>query len=517
MQRHKISFKEIYALAAAEKHNEIAEKAPLDEVLLEMVIKHLPNPKEAQKYRVPRLWRGDLNSEVGKAMLECDPNAKTVGVVFGVVHDEHAGEVAVVRLFSGIVKKGDSLYLASKLAYMKVQQVAIYMGPDRVNAEKVTAGNIGALVGLKDVYVGETVSSEPVEPFEEIKHYSEPVVTKSIEAKNSKDLSKLIEVLRGIAKEDPTLKVELNQETGEHLISGMGELHLEIIEYKITKEKGVDIVTSPPIVVYRESVEGKGDVIEGKSPNKHNKFYIYVEPLPQNIIEAIDKGEIREGRVKGRAQEMVDKLVELGMDREEAKGIWEIYKKNIFVDATKGVQYLNEVQELVLQAFEEAMDKGPLAQERCLGVKVVLTDAVLHEDNVHRGPAQVIPAVKRAIYASMIKGGTYLLEPKQKVLIQTPQEYSAEVMNACNGRRGQMIEISQEGETTTLNYIMPVAEMFGFSNALRGATQGRAIWYQEYAGYFKLPKELTGKIVRQIRERKGLPPEPPTAEHFMEL
>lgn len=517
MQRHKISFKEIYELVVAQKHKELTERAPLDEVILEMVIRHLPDPRRAQRYRVPRLWKGDLNSEVGKAMLECNPNAKTVGVVFGVVHDEHAGEVAVVRLFSGTIKKGDSLYLASKLNYMKVQQVAIYMGPDRVNAEKVSAGNIGALVGLKDVYVGETISSEPVEPFEEIKHYSEPVVTKSIEAKNSKDLSKLIEVLRGIAKEDPTLKVELNQETGEHLISGMGELHLEIIEYKITKEKGVDIVTSPPIVVYRESIENKGDVIEGKSPNKHNKFYIYAEPLSQEIIDAIDRGEIREGRVKGKAQEMIDRLVELGMDREEAKGIWHIYKKNMFVDATKGVQYLNEVQELVLQAFEEAMDKGPLAQEKCLGVKVVLTDATLHEDNVHRGPAQVIPAVKRAIYASMIRGGTYLLEPKQKVLVQTPQEYTAEVMNACNGRRGQMIEILQEGETATLNYIMPVAEMFGFSNALRGATQGRAIWYQEYAGYFKLPKELTAKIVKQIRERKGLPPEPPTAEHFMEL
>lgn len=517
IQKHKISFREICDLVSAEKYEELTEKAPVDEVILEIIVKNLPNPKDAQKYRIPKLWRGKLESETGKNMLECNAQAKAVGVVFGVVHDEHAGEVAVARMFSGTVRKGDLLYLASKLSYMKVQQVAIYMGPDRVSADKVSAGNIGALVGLKDVYVGETISTEPVEPFEEIKHYSEPVVTKSIEAKNSKDLGKLIEVLRGIAKEDPTLKVELNQETGEHLISGMGELHLEIIEYKIAKEKGVEIVTSSPIVVYRESLEMKGDVIEGKSPNRHNKFYIYVEPLPQEIIDAIDRGEIREGRVKGRAQEMIEKLVELGMDRDEAKGIWHIYKKNMFVDATKGVQYLNEVQELILQAFEEAIDKGPLAQEKCIGVKVVLSDAALHEDNVHRGPAQVIPAVKRAIYASMIRGGTYLLEPKQKVLVQTPQEYTADVMNACNGRRGQMVEISQEGETATLNYIMPVAEMFGFSNALRGATQGRAIWYQEYAGYFKLPKELTGKIVKQIRERKGLPPEPPTAEHFMEL
>jgi len=464
---------------------------------------------------MPAIWKGDAESEQGKEMALCDKSGTIVGVCFGVVYDEHAGEVAVVRLFSGKVAKGDQIYVFSKKKFFKVQQVGIYMGPDRVPSDFLCAGNIGAIVGLKDIYIGETISSsDAVEPFEDIKHVSEPVVTKSIEAKESKDLAKLIETLRGLSKEDPTLKVTLNQDTGEHLISGMGELHLEIIEYKISKEKGINIVTSPPIVVYRETITKRSNMVEGKSPNKHNKFKIYVEPLDPKIMEAIELGKIPQGKPKGK--EHIQTLVDLGMSRDEAKGIWDICGSNIFLDITKGVQYLNEVQELAIEAFEEAMTKGPLAQETVSGVKVVLEDSSLHEDNVHRGPAQVIPAVKRPIYACMIDAGVSLREPKQKVLITTPQEYGGEVINMTNGRRGQLLNMEQEGETSTVQTVLPVSELFGFSNAIRGATQGRATWYQEYHGYENVPKDLVPKIVKQIRERKGLNPEPPTIQTFMD-
>jgi len=515
MKEFNISFKDIYDKCASGEHSFLVEKSPVDSVLLTMVIKNLPDPKTAQKYRIPVLWKGDLEGTEGKAMTECSTAGPTVGICFGVVYDEHAGEVGVVRLFSGKVKKGDQLYVHSKKKFYKVQQTGIYMGPDRVPAEAVSAGNIGAVVGLKDVYIGETISSlETTEPFEQIKHYSEPVVTKSIEAKDSKDLSKLVEVLRGISKEDPTLRVEINQETGEHLISGMGELHLEIIEYKISKERKIGIVTSPPLVVYRETLENGFGPVEGKSPNKHNRFKLVVEPMPAAIQKGIIDGELPEGKPKGK--ELVAKLVELGMGRDEAKGVWDIYGQNMFIDVTKGVQYLNEVQELALEAFHEAMDKGPLAKEKVSGVVVKLVDATLHEDNVHRGPAQVIPAVKRPIYAAMLMAGVTLLEPKQKVLIQCPQEYAGDVINVTNGKRGQLISMEQEGETATVQTVLPVSEMFGFSNLIRGATQGRAIWYQEWWGYEKMPKEAVKKNVPEIRKRKGIKPEPPTAQEFMD-
>ncbi len=516
MKKTGINLGDIYTKVEAGDHKSLVEKSPLDEVLLEIIIKHLPTPYVAQKYRIPVLWKGDLNSPTGQSMLNCDANAPVVGIVFGVVHDEHAGEVGVARLFAGKVEKGTQLYIASKMTYSKAQQVAIYMGPDRIGTEKLTAGNIGAIIGLRDLYVGETISSEPIEPFEQIKHYSEPVVTKSIEAKNSNDLGKLIEALRGISKEDPTLKVTLNQETGEHLISGMGELHLEIVEYKIREEKKIPIETSPPIVVYRETMTRPGPVSEGKSPNKHNKFYIKAEPLSKEVMQMLDNGEIKEGVPKGKNQDVVDKLVKSGWDRDEAKGIWDVYNRNIIVDATKGVQYLNEVQELAIQSFEDAMDKGPLAQEKVSGLKITIDDVSLHEDNVHRGPAQILPAVRNAIYISMIIGGIVLLEPKQKVLIQVPHEYAGDIINLVNGKRGQMVSMEQEEDLTKVVEVLPVFEMLGFSNAVRSASQGRAIWYQEYAGYDPLPAALQAKIVEETRKRKGLPPNPPTPATFTE-
>jgi elongation factor 2 len=515
MRKFNIGFMDIYEKCTQQDHKWLVERSPLDEVMLEMIVKHLPNPKTAQPYRIPVLWKnGDLNSEAGKMMLACDSNAKPVGVCFGVAYDEHAGEVAVVRLFSGAVEKGTNLYIHSKKENIRVQQVGIYMGPDRVAANRVIAGNIGAFVGLKDVYVGETISGEPIEPFEQIKHYSEPVITKSLEVKEQKDLPKLIEALRAISKEDPTVKIHLNQETGEHLVSGNGELHLEIIEYKIKVERKIPIITSPPIVVYREALLGKAGPVEGKSPNKHNRLKVTVEPLEPEIIKAIEEGVIPQGRPKGR--EVWEKLVELGMDREEARNIYDIHNASVFINGTKGIQYLNEVEELLVQGFEEALDQGPLAKEAMSGVKVTLADATLHEDNVHRGPAQMLPAIKRPIYAAMLIAGVTLLEPKQKVLINTLQDYAGNVITMTNGRRGTLMNMEQEGENAAITTLLPVAEMFGFANELRGSTQGRAIWYQEYAGYHAMPRELVGKVVRQIRERKGEKPEPPTPEFFMD-
>ncbi|MBM3229646.1 elongation factor EF-2 [Candidatus Parvarchaeota archaeon] len=514
MKRFNLSFKEMAQLCKEGKHKELQEKSPLDEIMLEMVTEHLPNPLVAQKYRIPVIWKGELDSTEGKSMLACDSNGKTIGVCFGVVNDEHAGEVAVVRLFSGKVKKSDMLYLASKFSEEKVQQCAVYMGIDRVMVDTVSAGNIVGIVGLRDVYVGETVSDGKVEPFEQIKHYSEPVVTKSIEAKDSKDLAKLIAALRQLSKEDPTLKVEINQETGEHLISGMGDLHLEIIEYKISKERGINIITSPPIVVYREALLGNSPQIEGKSPNKHTKLKVFVEKLEQSVIDAIDNGDVAEGRPKGKSA--VEALVKAGLDRDLAKAVKHIYNKSLFINDTRGVQYLDEIMELLLQGFEEALEKGPLAKEKVSGIKVRLVDALIHEDPVHRGPAQIIPAIKRPMYAGMLLAGVTLHEPKQKLTIIVPQDYMGAVITLIQGKRGQMIDMQQEGEVTNIIAKVPVAELFGFGNDLRSATQGRAIPYQEYAGYEPLPKDLLNKVVRQIRERKGDKPEPPTPNDFLD-
>ncbi len=519
MKRTGISFKDVFEHLEKGESKILAKKAPLHQIVLDMVIQHLPNPKEAQKYRIPKIWKGDINTPLGQAMINCDPNGPIGMMVTKIVMDPHAGEVAVGRLFSGTLRRGQELYIVGMgNRKYRIQQLSMMVGPDRIPVDELDAGNIPAIIGLKDAIAGSTVSSIPdVEPFEPMKHYSEPVVTVAIEAKHTKDLPRLIDVLRSISKADPSLRVEINQETGEHLLSGMGELHLEVTIYRITHEYKVEVITSPPIVVYRETVDHQGGPFEGKSPNKHNKFYIVVEPLEESVVQAIVDGEIEEmDRIKNR-KDLAKKLEELGMNRDEAKKVEAIRGPNILLDMTWGVQYLNETMELVKQAFFEAVEKGPLAQEKLYGVKVKLVDAKLHEDSIHRGPAQVIPAVRNAIYGAMCQGQRVLLEPIQKIYINVPMELVGAVTREIQQRRGVIVDMEQEGEQTIVHAKAPVAEMFGFASAIRSATGGRVLWSTENAGYERVPRDLQPQIVRQIRERKGLKPEPYDEKYYAEL
>ncbi|MEM3976684.1 MAG: elongation factor EF-2, partial [Thermoplasmata archaeon] len=438
MKKNGITFKDVYEYLKNGDQKTLSKRSPLHQVVLDMVVHHIPNPAEAQKYRIPQIWKGDLNSDVGKALLNADPKGPTVIMVTKIIVDQHAGEVAVGRVYSGTLKKGDELYISDmgERTY-KVQQLAMMVGPDRIPVEEIKAGNIAAMVGLKDAIAGSTVSSiKGIEPFEPMKHYSDPVVTMAIEAKYTKDLPKLIDVLRLIAKADPSIQVEINQETGEHLISGMGELHLEVTLYRIVNDYKVEVETSEPLVVYRETVAHKGGPFEGKSPNKHNRFYLEVEPLEESVINGILSGEVPQGDRFKDKKALTKKLEDLGMDKEEARRVEVIKGPNVLLDMTWGIQYLNETMELVKQAFLEAVDKGPLANEKLYGVKVKLVDAKLHEDSIHRGPAQVIPAVRNAIYGAICQAERILLEPIQNVFLNVPTEEVGNVTRELQQRRG---------------------------------------------------------------------------------
>src|SRR2546425_571945 len=494
---------------------ERVKKAPLHNVVLNMVIRHLPNPLEAQKIRIPIIWKGDMESPVGKAMLSVDENGPVGFMVTKIIVDPQAGEVAAGRLFSGKIRRGQELWVSGMPKPQRAQTVAMIVGPDRIPVDEIDAGNVVAVVGLKDAIAGSTVSDDKeMQPFEKIVHYSDPVVTIAVEAKSTSDLPRLVEALRLIAKADPSIVVEINQETGEHLISGMGELHLEITIYRVQNDYKLPVTTSPPIVVYREGVRGKGGPFEGKSPNKHNRFYMEVEPLEGKIVDAIRAGEIASGQRIKDSKALAKKLEELGMDRNEAKNVVWIQDTNMLIDATKGIQYLHETMELIKEAYIEAMNRGPLAAEKCTALKVRLVDAKLHEDSVHRGPAQVIPAARSSIYGAMVLAGRILLEPIQKVFINVPQDFMGSAIGEIQSRRGVIDDISQEGEITVIHAKAPVSEMFGFASAVRSATQGRALWSTENAGFEAVPSNLQGEVVRSIRTRKGLPPEPYDAAYY---
>ncbi len=517
MKKKGISFTDIYEHieGGREKERELLKKAPLHEVLLNQVIRHMPNPIDAQKYRIPNIWRGEEESDLGQSMIKCSPDGPTALMVTKIIMDPHAGEISVGRLFSGKIKNGMELYVDKQPRKNRVQQVSLSVGADRIPVDEIKAGNVVAVGGLRDAIAGSTVSSvEKAVPFEEMKHFSEAVVTKAVEAKNTSDLPKLVEVLRSIAKADPSIEVKINQETGEHLISGMGELHLEVTEHRIREEQGVPITSSEPIVVYRECVEGHGGTFEGISPNRHNRFYFDVEPLEDSIITAIDDGDIKvHGKIKNK-NELAKQLQEHGWDKKESKNIQTFKEDNVLLDMTKGIQYLHETMELIEDGFEEAIEEGPLARELCKGVKVKLIDAKLHEDAIHRGPAQVIPAVKNAIYGAMCEANRILLEPKQKVFIDVPSDIMGNVTVEIQQRRGEIIDMTQEGSNTKIEAKTPVAEMFGFSGDIRSATGGKALWSTEHGGFERVPRNLQEEIVRQIRERKGLNPEPFGVGHY---
>ncbi|MEM4647920.1 MAG: elongation factor EF-2 [Candidatus Pacearchaeota archaeon] len=504
MQKTGLKFSDIIKAYYEGKINEIQKKAPLHKIILDMVVKHLPNPLEAQKYRIPKIWHGDIESEEGKALLNCSPDGPVVFIPTKIVFDKHAGEVAGGRLFSGTVRKGQELYMNLSKKKVRVQQVNIYKGPQRLIIDEAIAGNIIGLVGLEGVFAGETVSSKPIEAFEELKHIFEPVVTCSVEARNPVDLPKLIEVLKIVAKEDPTVKVEINEETGQHLLSGMGELHLDVITNRIKTEKGVDIIKGNPIVVYRETVTKRSQVMQGRSPNKHNDFFIFVEPLEDSVYNAIKNNEIPEGKIKKKNEELWNKLVSLGISNEEARQYREIYKGCVFQDRTRGIVHIGEVIELVMQGFESIVDAGILAKEPCTKLKVCLVDARLHEDAIHRGPAQVIPAVREAITKAILDANPVLYEPIQILQVETPNRFMGDVLGVLQSKRGQILNIEQEVDHATIKVKIPVAEIFGLSNDLRSVSEGRATFYVVDQLFEQLPKELQQKIIKQIRERKGL-------------
>jgi elongation factor 2 len=512
---------EVYSKGDKEGLEELKKKIPLHEALLDMVVRFVPNPYEAQKYRIPKIWRGETNSEIGKAMMEVDPDGPLVFFVCDMRWDPHAGFVATGRLFSGTIYGGQEVYLVNTRTTQKVLQVGIYMGPYREVVDRLPAGNVAAVLGLDLAKAGETVVDvrlkEVMTPFERMRYISEPVVTMAVEPKKTGDLTKLIDALRKMSIEDPNLVVKINEETGEYLISGMGHLHLEIVLTLLKERFGLEVDTTPPTIVYRETTREKSKIFEGKSPNKHNRLYISIEPLNDETIKLIHEGIVTEDMdAHKRARILRDQA---GWDYDEAKRIWAIDENiDVFIDMTSGVQYLREVRDTIIQGFRLAMKEGPLAAEPVRGLKVILHDAVIHEDPAHRGPAQLYPAVRNPIFAAMLTSRPTLLEPLQKIEIKFPMDYLGPTSSVITKRRGRIIEvIHMVGNMVKMIAEIPVAESADLANELRSASAGKAFWGMEFSRWAPVPDSMLMDIVKRIRQRKGLKPEPPSPEDFISL
>jgi elongation factor 2 len=494
---------------------------PVHEALLDMVALHVPDPIEAQSYRVERLWRDKQDEELFNALKNCDPNGPLIMGVNAVRIDPHAGIVVTGRVFSGTLREGEDVYLINAKKKQKIQQTSIYMGPYRMRMDEIPAGNIAAVLGLTSASSGETVVADAIKDrvisgFEAIRYVTEPVVTVSVEAKNPQDLPKLIDTLRKLTLQDPNLVMIHNQETGEILLKGTGELHLEISLYEVRKA-GLEFDVSEPTVVYRESVRGTSDVVLAKSPNKLNRIWVTASPLNDEVVALIREGRVNE-RMDSRTLAKV--LREEGkMDTEDARNVWTIDEENynLFINRTVGVQRLDEVREILRQGFMWVMKEGPLAGEPVMGVAIRLVNAMIHEDPAHRGPAQLTPAVRKAIFGAMLSANPVLLEPIYEIQVSTPPELIGSVISLISQKRGKVVGIEERGRISIVKGFIPVRETLGgFSNEMRSMTSGRAFWQTKFSHWEPLPKSLMEQVALEIRRRKGMKEELPKAEEYMD-
>jgi elongation factor 2 len=482
-----IKFSEIAEAYVKNEQAKLKEKMPVYEAIFEMAINKIPNPKQAQAYRIAEIWDGQVNSPIGKALVECSDEGPTVFCVTNVHLDGNGGNVAIGRLFSGKVTKGDKLHLVDALSETEVKQVAIDMGSFREEVNMISAGNLASLSLSSEVKAGETLvdiaHKTGMVPFEGISYVSEPVVTLAVEPKNPQEIPVLLERLEKLANEDPNLKVAVDHETGEYLLSGMGELHLEVAINELKRACGLAVEVSSPRVVYMESVEKKGVVALAKSPNKQNAFWVQVLPDGCDIEESGDILSIDEHR-------------------------------NVLLDCSMKTEPVSEeVLEAIIGGFEFACKAGPLCGEPARHLKVDLTDLQLSNDF---NSTEVMRGIGKAIFGSFLSADPILLEPIYKIIITVSSELSSESSRILCSRRGKVTKFEQKGLLTVIIGFMPVAETFGFSKELRSATSGRAFWQSFFDHWEKMPQKLGLQVIANLRKRKGLQPEVPKPEKFME-
>jgi len=512
---------------------------PAGEALFLMICIHLPSPVTAQKYRTDMLYEGPNDDAAAVAMKNCDPNGPLMMYISKMVPTSDKGRFyAFGRVFSGKIATGLKCrimgpnYLPGKkedLNEKAIQRTILMMGRYIEAIEDVPCGNICGLVGVDQFLVktGTITTFKEAHNLKVMKFSVSPVVRVAVEPKNAQDLPKLVEGLKRLAKSDPMVQCMI-EESGEHIIAGAGELHLEICLKDLEEDHAqIPLKKSDPVVSYRETVTEESSIMcLSKSPNKHNRLFMKATCMPDGLPEDIDNGDVsnkQDFKIRGRY--LADKY---DYDITEARKIWcfgpDTMGPNLLIDCTKGVQYLNEIKDSVVAGFQWATKEGVLCDENMRGARFNIYDVTLHTDAIHRGGGQIIPTARRVLYASALTAGPGLMEPVYLVEIQCPENAVGGIYGVLNRRRGHVFEEAQTPGTPmfVVKAYLPVNESFGFTADLRSNTGGQAFPQCVFDHWQVMPgdplQENTKpwQICQDTKKRKGLKEALPDLANYLD-
>jgi elongation factor 2 len=510
-----------------QKYNEgdiqwLRENLPLDEPLLRMVVDHLPDPVSAAKYRIPHIWGGDLNSDLGKALVKSDPNGPLYGMITKIFLDPKRNYQATLigRVFSGTFNQSDTIYLVNNNTKQRLKRLGVMEITDILDMPEVPAGNLFALFGFI-CPSGETFMSADAVPkdkeeqarlpsFERISYACEPVVSRSIKPRDPHDIDKLDEVVGKWLQADPTAEYRMDKESGEFILSGIDPLQIEILTKRINNQ--VNIVIGEPIIVYREKIAKKSKDYYTKSANTHNRILLYLEPLDEKTEKLIESRKINDlQNQKDRAQILRE---EAGWDAKEARRIVDVYHGSLLVNGTSGLQRFDRVKSYLTAAFRDWLGSCILAKEPATGFKVVFTDMTIHEDPRHTQYGQIAGMAFSAMSLAMLDADPHLYEPIQKIDVKTPSGTEGNVTAIISKKRGRITNVIPEGEYVRVQGVIPAAETIGLADDIRGTTQGRAFFGYEFSGFEKVPPSLEEDLILEIRKRKNMPLEMPSTKSW---
>jgi len=429
------------------------------QMMLDAIIEYLPSPLD-----VPPLKGLDPSDLTKEILRKTDDNEPFTALAFKIAADPFVGKLAFFRVYAGTLKAGSYVLNTSTGEKERIGRIVRLHANSREEVDQVYAGDIAAAVGLKETFTGHTLSDidHPI-LLESIK-FPEPVISIAIEPKTKADQEKMAIALQKLAEEDPTFRVRTDEETNQVIISGMGELHLEIIVDRMKREYSVEANVGKPQVSYRETIKGEAEG-EGKY-----------------IRQTGGRGQYGHACVKVERNE-------------KGKGFE-------FVDAIKGGSIPREYINPIEKGIHEAADRGVLAGYPVLDVKVTLTDGSYHE--VDSSEAAFKIAGSMAFQDAAKKAGLILLEPMVKVEAVTPEEFMGSVVGDLNAKRGHVGKVDTQGEMYVVYCLIPLAESFGYATGLRSLTQGRATHSLEFHSYEPLPAEQTKEIIEKaVGKRYG--------------